>query len=69
MKKAVCVLLCLSFIFSFTLLCSAEEVSQNPVIVETVYPTDDTVVADIVITDCNFEIKQTIIRGETKYEA
>ncbi|MBR7132471.1 MAG: N-acetylglucosamine-6-phosphate deacetylase [Clostridia bacterium] len=25
--------------------------------------------ADIVITDCNFEIKQTIIRGETKYEA
>ena len=54
MKKAVCVLLCLSFIFSFTLLCSAEEVSQNPVIVETVYPTDDTVVADIVITEAPY---------------
>ena len=25
--------------------------------------------ADIIITDCDFEVKKTIIKGETKYEA
>ena len=25
--------------------------------------------ADIIVTDLNFEVKKTIIRGETKYEA
>lgn len=51
MKKLISLLLCLTFIMSFATVVSAEEKVQTPVIVETVYPTDDVVIADIIATE------------------
>ncbi len=59
MKKAISVLLILIIAVSFTLPCFAEENMQSPVIIETVYPTDDVVIADIIATEAPYNADNT----------
>ncbi|MBQ8027144.1 MAG: hypothetical protein IJ261_03400, partial [Clostridia bacterium] len=54
MKKLICTLLCLSLGIGFALPCFAEDAVHRPTILETVYPTEDVVIADIVISDAPY---------------
>ena len=51
MKKILCVILCVLFAVGFMPLCFAVGGAQNAVIIDTVYPTEDVVVADIIAAD------------------
>ena len=59
MKKFTCILLCVAIIFSFAVPCFAKETAITPVIVETVYPTEDVVIADIVVTEAPYNADNT----------
>lgn len=54
MKKLFCFLLSMIIVVSCCVTGFASEVVQSPVIVETVYPTEDVVLADIVITEAPY---------------
>ncbi len=54
MKKLISLLLCFTLLTAFSPLAMAEEKAQLPVIVETIFPTDDVVVADIVLTEAPY---------------
>ncbi|MBQ8228334.1 MAG: hypothetical protein IJZ88_04900 [Clostridia bacterium] len=54
MKKAVCLLLSVIIAAGCSFVCFAAEKTQEPVIIETVYPTDDVVIADVVITSAPY---------------
>lgn len=49
MKKVISLLLCVVVIFSIVLPCSATNEESSPAIIETLYPTDSVVIADIII--------------------
>lgn len=53
MKKIISVILCISFVFVGLVPSFAAEASES-VIAETVYPTDDIVIADIIVTDAPY---------------
>lgn len=59
MKKLISLLLCFTLLAAFSPLVMAEEKMQSPVIVETVFPTDDVVVADIVLTEAPYSADNT----------
>ncbi len=60
MKSFLSVMLCLVMLVSFAVPCiAAEEKIQQPVIVDTVYPTEDVVVADIDITKAPYNADNT----------
>ncbi len=65
MKRFISVLLALIVCISFALTCFAEEKVQAPVIVETIYPTDDVVVADIVLTEAPYNADSTGVADVT----
>ena len=50
MKKIISLLICAAVLFSCAIPCFALE-AQQPVIIDTVYPTDDIVIADIIATE------------------
>ncbi|MBQ8784236.1 MAG: hypothetical protein IJZ57_10760 [Clostridia bacterium] len=54
MKKAVCLFLSAIIAVSCSFGCFAAEKSQEPVIVQTVYPTEDVVIADIIATEAPY---------------
>lgn len=54
MKRLVSVLLCVVLSFGFVLPCFAADEVQQPVIIDTVYPTDDVVIADIIATQAPY---------------
>ena len=60
MKKFLSVILCpvISVLFALPCLAAGEKV-QQPVIIDTVYPTDDVVVADVVLTDAPYNADNT----------
>ncbi len=62
MKKFLCVLMSFAIITALPIPCFAAENEISPKIVETVYPTEDVVVADIVVTDSPYNADNT---GET----
>lgn len=66
MKKIISVLLCITLIAAFAPLVFAEENLQSPVIVETVFPTDDVVIADIILTKAPYNADNS---GETDVTA
>ncbi len=51
MKKFICISLCLILAVGFMPVCFAAEGGQGAIIVDTVYPTEDVVLADIIATD------------------
>lgn len=51
MKKLICVLMCLVIGAGFTVECFAQQEEPAAVIIDTVYPTEDVVLADIIATD------------------
>ena len=59
MKKIASVVLALIIAVGFIFPCFAEENVRKPVIVETVYPTDDVVIADIIATDAPYNADNT----------
>ena len=59
MKKLLCVLLSFTVVAGLTLPCFAKEDVITPQIVETVYPTEDVVIADIVVTDSPYNADNT----------
>ncbi len=59
MKKLISLLLCFALFATFSPVVFAEENVQTPVIVETVYPTDDVVIADIVLTEAPYSADNT----------
>ena len=60
MKKFLSVMLCLVVSVLIAVPCSAtEEKVQQPVIIDTVYPTDDVVVADVVLTEAPYNADNT----------
>lgn len=54
MKKLISFILCAVLFASFAPVCFAEENTQTPTIAETVYPTDDVVIADIILTEAPY---------------
>ncbi len=65
MKKFISLLLCLVMIFSFTAIASAQENTQKPIIVETAYPTNDVVLADIIATEEPYKADNTGVNDAT----
>ncbi len=62
MKKSVSVLLCIIFAINMITPCFAANEAHTPKIIETVYPTEDVIIADIVInTDSSGETDVTAI--------
>lgn len=59
MKKSLCFFLSLVIAFGCCTVSFAVEETQSPVIVETVYPTEDVVIADIVITEAPYNADNT----------
>ncbi len=59
MKKIVCVLMCAVIILACAPSAFAAQEAQSPRIIETVYPTDDVVVADIVATEAPYGADNT----------
>ncbi len=51
MKRLISFFLCTVSVFCLTFSAFSAEEAQSPVIVETVYPTEDVVIADIIVTD------------------
>ncbi len=65
MKNAVSLLLCIAVLFGMALPCFAAEEAQQPVIIDTVYPTDDIVIADIIATDAPYNADSTGVADST----
>ena len=60
MKKILSLTLCFATLFSFAVPCfAAEESVQQPVIIDTVFPTDDVVIADIIATESPYNADNT----------
>ncbi len=59
MKKTLALMLCVALAVSFAVPCFAAESEQSPIIIETVYPTDDVVIADIVATSAPYNADNT----------
>ena len=59
MKKIISGLLSLIIAVGIAIPCFATETVQSPVIIETVYPTDDVVIADIVATEAPYNADNT----------
>lgn len=60
MKKMLSIMLCFILLVSFAVPCfAAEDKRQEPVIIETVYPTDDVVIADIIVTNAPYNADNT----------
>ena len=59
MKKFISLLLCITLLLAFSPLVFSKENVQPPVIVETVYPTDDVVIADIILTEVPYSADNT----------
>ena len=59
MKKFISLLLCFTLLLAFSPLVFSKENVQTPVIVETVYPTDDVVIADIILTEAPYSADNT----------
>ncbi|MBP3938930.1 MAG: hypothetical protein IK955_05940 [Clostridia bacterium] len=55
MRRIIAGLLSLIIAVGFAIPCLAKEVVQSPVIIQTVYPTDDVVIADIVVTEAPYD--------------
>lgn len=54
MKKVISLFLCITVIFALSVPCFAEGKPRYAVIIDTVYPTDDVVIADIIATDAPY---------------
>ncbi len=65
MKKIISVLLTMVIMSGFAVTCSATEETQSPVIVDTVYHTDDVVIADIVATENPYNADDTGVKDAT----
>ena len=60
MRKFLSITLCLAMLISFAVPCfAAEESMQQPVIIDTVFPADDVVIADIVATQSPYNADNT----------
>lgn len=61
MKKFLSAVLCLATLFSFAVPCFAaeESVQQQPAIIDTVFPADDVVIADIIATQSPYNADNT----------
>ena len=60
MKNILSLTLCFATLFSFAVPCfAAEESVQQPVIIDTVFPTDDVVIADIIATESPYNADNT----------
>ena len=59
MKRLIACLLSLVIAVAFAIPCFAEEAVQAPVIIDTVYPTEDVVVADIIATQAPYNADNT----------
>ena len=66
MKKTLSLFLCCTMLFSFAVPCFAAEEVQQPVIIDTVYSTDDVVIADVVLTEAPYNADNTGKRNVTK---
>ena len=64
-KKIISLLLCVIILFCTALPCFALEEEHQPVIIDTVYPTDDIVIADIIATQAPYNADNTGVSDST----
>ena len=58
MKKTISLLLAVLFAFSCFSVCAFAQ-TQQPCIVETIYPTEDVVIADVILTEAPYNADNT----------
>ncbi len=66
MKKLLSVVLCFIMVSGFVLPCFATEGEHSAVIIDTVYPTEDIVIADIIVTDSPYGADPSGVSDSTK---
>lgn len=64
-KKLLCVLLCLTLSVGFMPVCFAVQGGQAAAIVDTVYPTDDVVLADVIATESPYSADPSGVNDST----